>query len=85
MIRSNKAVNAIASTMKRKSRRMSKDSFYVGEGSVNLSSTRRTAHAPGQSAAHKKYLEQWGPMPKSSGSRGVKRVDRKGILDLYDE
>ena len=64
---------------------MSKDSYYVGEGAVNLSSARKTAYAPGQSPGMKKYLEQWGPMPKEPRSKGIKRVDRKGILDLYTD
>ena len=72
----------------RKSRQLGKESFYVGEGSVSMGMAKKTAYPPGKSPGMKAYLDQWGPMPtdtRGTVSKGTKRVDRSGVLDLYDE
>lgn len=83
-LHANKAYNKISSTMSRRSRQLSEDSFYVGEGSVNLFSGRKTASPAGSSRGHKEYLESLGSVPKQT-SRGTRRVDKRGLEDLYTD
>lgn len=88
-LKSNKALNTIASRLKKTTRYgdIADDAIRVGKNNpVNLSSTKKTAYAPGQSPGHKKYLEQWGEMPKETrASSGVSRATRRGRVDKYTE